>query len=348
MKTSVLLVGTFLSASGGSRGVCEELALRLETSGVDVITTSRKRNRILRMLDMAGTVVSQRRKYSVAQVDVFSGASFCWAEMACALLRCLKKPFILTLHGGKLPEFAKQNPARVRRLLSSAKIVTAPSAYLLEKMSRYRGDLRLVLNALDLAHYPFRLRHRAKPSFIWLRSFHEIYNPSLAPKVLHRLIGKFPDAQLTMVGPDKCDGSFQRVMRVATDLRVADRICFKNGVEKKDVPAWLNRGDIFLNTTNVDNAPVSVLEAMACGLCVVSTDAGGLRYLLKDNHDALLVPPENPERMAEAVERILTNHSLAPKLSQNARIKAERHDWSVILPQWKNLFRSLVPEPKEK
>lgn len=348
MKTSVLLIGNFLSASGGSRGVCEELAWRLAAGGASVMTTSRKRNRLLRVMDMLGTAIFQRRKYSAAQVDVFSGAAFLWAEAACAILQFLKKPFVLTLHGGKLPEFAKQNPGRVCRLLSSARIVTAPSQYLLQKMSPYRSDLCLVLNALDTSRYSFRLRNSAKPSLVWLRAFHEIYNPSLAPKVLKLVSEKFPDAQLTMVGPDKKDGSLERMIRVAVELGVMDRICFQNGVEKKDVPTWLKRGDVFLNTTNVDNAPVSVIEAMACGLCVVSTNVGGLPLLLEDQQNALLVPPNDSERMAEAVERVLTDHSLAQKLSENARNKAEQHDWSVILPQWEDLFRSLATQPGEK
>jgi glycosyltransferase involved in cell wall biosynthesis len=341
MNIPVLLISNFLSASGGSRGVCEELAIRLAENGALVITTSRKTGRIRRLLDMLGTTISQRKKYSVAQVDVFSGPAFFWAGAACAILRLLNKPFVLTLHGGNLPEFAQRHPARVRRLFSSANIVTAPSPFLIEKMSPYRSDLRLVVNALDIERYPFRLRTVANPSLVWLRSFHEIYNPSLAPKVLKLLAGKFPDIQLTMIGPDKKDGSLQRMTQTAGQLGVMDRICIAGAVSKSDVPTWMNRGDVFLNTTNVDNTPVSVLEAMACGLCVVSSNVGGLPYLLNNGHDALLVPANDAQRMAESVERILLNPTLAKHLSQNARAESEAHDWSVVLPHWENLLRSI-------
>ncbi len=66
---------------------------------------------------------------------------------------------------------------------------------------------------------------------------------------------------------------------------------FWASVEKSEVPAWLAKGDIFLNTTNVDNTPVSVIEAQAAGLCVVSTNVGGIPFLLENGKDALLVPP---------------------------------------------------------
>jgi glycosyltransferase involved in cell wall biosynthesis len=208
-----LLVGNFLSSSGGSRGVCEDLAERLQAAGLDVISTSDKPARFSRLLDMLTTVWRRRREYDVAQVDVYSGPSFLWAEAVAWSLRRADKPYILTLHGGNLPDFARRWPGRVRRLLNSAAAVTAPSPYLLEAMKSYRSHLLLLPNPLDLQRYPFRLRSDPRPRLVWLRAFHSIYNPSLAPQVLSLLAADFPDAHLTMVGPDKGDGSLQEADR---------------------------------------------------------------------------------------------------------------------------------------
>ena len=338
-RSGVLLIGNFLSAAGGSRGVCEELAERLIASGWPVRTASIKRSRLPRLLDMITSVRRWRNEYAVAQVDVYSGKAFFWAEAVCAVLRRTNKPYILTLHGGNLPAFAKRWPGRVRRLLGSAAVVTVPSRYLYEKMSSYRSDLRLLPNALDVDRYCFRLRARPRRSLIWLRAFHEIYNPVLGPELLKTLANEFPDLQLTMIGPDKGDGSLTKVRGVAAALGVLDRIRFVGQIAKDVVPQWLDQGDIFLNTSNIDNTPVSTLEAMACGLCVVSTNVGGLPYLLTDEQDALLVPPNDPAALAAAVRRLLTEPELAGRLSQNARCKAERHDWAVVLPQWEALLQ---------
>jgi glycosyltransferase involved in cell wall biosynthesis len=345
LSVPVLLVGNFLSASGGSRGVCEELAVRLADTGTTVFTTSRQPVRLLRLWDMLSTIYKRRQQYAVAQVDVYSGPAFLWAEAACWLLRRLNKPFILTLHGGNLPVFAHRHAKRVRHLLAAAAAVTTPSRYLLEQMGVYRGGLRLLLNALELNRYEFHLREQAKPTLTWLRAFHEIYNPSLAPRVAGLLAAKFPEVQLTMIGPDKGDGSLQRTQEAASLRKV--QLILPGGVPKEKVAPWLNRADIFLNTTNVDNAPVSVVEAMACGLCVVSTNAGGLPYLLEEGHNALLVPRDNAEAMTGAVNRLITNPELARKLSQNSRAKAEEHDWSRILPQWQELFRAVSQSGRE-
>jgi len=66
---------------------------------------------------------------------------------------------------------------------------------------------------------------------------------------------------------------------------------------------------------------------------------------LKDDHDALLVQPDDSAAMATAVRRILTEPGLAERLSRNARVKAEQYDWSVILPQWERLLKRLMAMP---
>jgi len=134
-----------------------------------------------------------------------------------------------------------------------------------------------------------------------------------------------------------------RTRQLAAKLGVLNRLSLPGAVPKEETPTWLDEGDVFLNTANVDNTPVSVLEAMACGLCVISTNVGGLPYLLRDGEDALLVPPNSPEAMAAAERRVFTERKLAERLSRNARAKATLHDWTVVLPQWEELLCSLCP-----
>ena len=143
-----------------------------------------------------------------------------------------------------------------------------------------------------------------------------------------------------MIGPDRGDGSRQAVEQAIETLGVAERVMLVGGVPKTEVPQWLNKGDVFINTTNIDNTPVSVIEAMACGLCVVSTNVGGIPYLLKDHHDSLLVPSADENAMAAAVRSILIDTNLSKRLSQNARASVEPFDWSIILPEWENLLIS--------
>jgi glycosyltransferase involved in cell wall biosynthesis len=337
-RPPILLVGNFLSATRGTRGVCEDLALGLKAAGWLVITTSSRPSRFARLGDFLLTVWRQRNRYKIAQVDVYSGPSFLWAELVCLALRIARKPYVLTLHGGKLPSFSQRNGRRVRHLLQSARAVTTPSTYLFEQMRIYRPDLVRLPNSLEVSKYHFRPRDRPEPKLIWLRAFHDIYNPSLAVRVVSLLAEDFPSITLVMIGPDKGDGSLQSVKKLAISLGVLDKITFTGPVAKDTISQWLDRGDILLNTPRIDNTPVSLLEAMACGVCIVSTRVGGIPYLLEDGRDALLVPSGNETAMATAVQRLVSEEGIAGSLSRNGRQKVEQFDWPAILPQWERLF----------
>jgi L-malate glycosyltransferase len=340
----LLIVGNFLSSHGASRGVCEDLAPRLRESGWQVITTSSRRFRLARLADMLSTVWSRRRDYDVAQVDVYSGPSFVWAEAVCWLLRRIDRPYVLTLHGGGLPGFARANPRRVHSLLHSAVAVTAPSPYLLKQMAVYRRDIRLIPNGLDVrAHEP--RESQVQPKLTWLRAYHHIYNPTLAVRTVARLKPEFAGIRLTMAGPDRQDSSKEATIAMVASLGMQHHIKIEDGIAKTSVPGFLATGDIFLNTTNVDNTPVTVLEAMASGMCVVSTDVGGIPDLLRSGEDSLLVPPDDEAAMASAVRRLLADCALAGRIRKAALDKVRQFDWKVVLPQWQHVLTSAAKAP---
>lgn len=342
----ILLIGNHFRSKKSNLNIWHELPVRLQGIGWETIVTSKKRCRILRIADMVWTIMSKR--YHIAEVDVFSGPSFLWVELSVIILKILKKPIILTLHGGNLPVFANKHSKRVQRVLASADAVVAPSAYLQIRLSQFRKDIHIIPNPIDKGAYLFRHRTKPRGNLIWVRAFHEVYNPSLAPAILDRLRRNLPDIHLTMIGPDKGDGSLERMQQLASSLDVSSNITIIGGIPREEVPNWLSKGDIFMNTSNIDNLPVSVLEAMACGLCIVTTNVGGIPYLLEHGKEGLLVPPRNPQAFADAIQNIITDQSLASRLSSNAREKAESFDWSIILPQWDRLFHEVYEQQSSK
>ncbi len=298
---------------------------------------------------MLTAVWNRRQDYDVAQVDVYSGPSFLWAEAVCWLLRRIGRPYVLTLHGGALPEFARGREQRVRRLLNSAVAVTAPSPYLLNRMACYRRDLRLIPNGLDVAAYEPSERHELQPRLLWLRAYHRVYNPTLAVRTVAALVSEFPGIQLTMAGPDRDDSSKRETIAAIEECGVQAHVKVEGGIAKTSVPRFLSGGDIFLNTTNVDNTPVTVLEAMASGMCVVSTAVGGIPDLLTSGEDSLLVPPDDEAAMAAAARRLLTDSGLAEHIRNASLAKVRQFDWEVVLPQWQQLltFAAQTPCPGE-
>lgn len=343
IRPRLLLVGMHVPPDVGSRSVGESLAEGLRRCGFDVSLTSRRRSRASRVIDILVTAYLARNSYDIALVDVFGGRAFRWAEWVTWLMRLIGKPVVLTLHGGSIPELMRRTPRRVARLLSSAIAVTAPSRYLAEAVNALRPDVHVIPNPLALERYTYTKRKNPRAQLVWLRTFHQNYDPVLAVQVLARVAKYANDAQLTMIGPDK-DGSLADVRAAAQRLGVLDRIRFTGGVPKADVPRHLAAGDIFINTTTIDNTPVSVLEAMAMGLPVVTTNVGGIPYLLEDGRDAILVPPHDADAMATAVRRLLTEPGLGEHLSRNARAKAEMAGWEAVMPHWEALLMGIASD----
>jgi glycosyltransferase involved in cell wall biosynthesis len=148
------------------------------------------------------------------------------------------------------------------------------------------------------------------------------------------------NASLCMVGPDK-DGSLNQSKKMAKQLGVAKSVTFTGVLQKKQWHQLSENYDVFINTTNIDNMPVSIVEAMALGLPVVSTDAGGLPYLIENGVDGLLIPVKDENKMAEAIEMLLSNAEKAGELTRNARKKAEEFDENSVKTRWHKLLENV-------
>lgn len=337
----VLLLGTFLSRARSTRAVGEDLAERLKQRGWQVTTASSFVHPLPRLLDSLGVILRRRTHYDLAHIDVYSGRAFQVAEACAALLRRLERPYLLTLHGGGLADMSRQEPERVRSLLGGARLVTSPSDFLRQALEPLRADIRVIPNPIDVDGYTYRERRTLRPHLLWLRAFADIYRPADAVRTLRVLRERGHDARLRIVGPDKGGSALDQVRRERRGLEQYVQLDAE-GIPKHRVASAFDAADIFLNTTSVDNTPVTVLEAMASGLPVVSTDAGGLRHLIDSGGDGLLVPVADPPSMADAVERLLQEPGLGLALSRTARRKVEGWDWRRVITLWEELFEDAL------
>lgn len=337
-KQKILFIGNHFH----DKRVWEEIPEKLKNDGHFIITTSAHKCRVVRILDMLFTTFSRKDSYNLAVIDVFSGWSYIWAKSISTVLIWMNKPFILVLRGGGLPEFSQKYPHQITNLLGSANLVVTPSRWIASTLSSSRQKIHYLPNGLQINFYPFTLRKNLYPRLCWLRAFHSIYQPWMAIEVLADIKKIFPTADLLMIGPDKHDGSFEKTKETIKKYGLENSVRIIEGVKKAEVPDWLNQGDIFLNTTIYESFGVSVIEAAACGLPVVTTNVGELPYLWRHGEDALLVPPDDPAAMAAAVLRLLDEPGLAEKLSRNGRLKAEQLDWASILPQWEALLDTVA------
>lgn len=346
LHQAALFVGTFLRPEAGSPAVSAELAERLSNAGWATRTSSHRRSAPLRLIEIVTDILRYRKHYSVAHVDLFSGRAFRVAEVATRLLRSLRKPVVVTLHGGALPELAANQPARFEKVIERASAVVAPSSYLAGALQSQRIQVDVIPNGIDLSRYEYEFRPPLQPNIVWLRALADTYDPLLAVEILRAMIAARTSTSLRMFGPDKgLRGTVEeRLLALGQDPRQV----LPGAVPKASVPDVLRSAQLFLNTPRIDNTPVSLLEAMASGLPVISSAVGGIPDLIEHGVDGYLVRTRDPAAFCEGLLALTHEPDRARRLAEQARTKVESFDWSEVVPQWQRLFREVLSEPHRK
>ena len=333
----LLYIGNKLSEHGYTSTSIETLGEFLENDGYTVYYASSQKNKYFRMIEMISKTISYSNKVDYVLIDTYSTNNFWYAFIISQLCRILKLKYIPKLHGGDLPNRIVKTKFFSRLIFNYAFVNIAPSYYLLNafKESGYK-NLLYIPNTIELDKYISFNKQFKSPKLLWVRSFSVIYNPLMAIKVFINLKMMYPDAELCMVGPKK-DNSLEKAIRFAKNHNV--EVNFKGKLSKEK---WIELSaayNVFINTTHFDNTPISVIEAMALGIPVVSTNVGGIPYLLKHDYNALLVSDNNIEAMTLQINRIFIEPNLANKLTENAKESIKSFDWDMVKKQWKDLLR---------
>ena len=336
----IIYIDNFLTGHGHTPTTGTTLVKQFRAQGFNVIPSSSKNNKLLRLIDMIGTII-RHRKNSVVLIATYSQQAFYFA-CACALVcRVFKIPYIPCLHGGNLPHRIKRSPLLANFYFANSYTNVAVSGYLGASMINNGWKCLEIPNNIPLEKYQYKHRQQVSPTLFWVRSFHSNYNPQLAIRVLYRLRQLYPNAILTMVGPDKDDHSLDKCKQLINELKLEDCISLPGLLTRAEWTKLSGEHDIFINTTNFDNLPVSVIEGMALGMIVISTSVGGVPFLIEQQKNGILVPPENEDAFINAIQEVLKNSALAANLSFEANIKARQFDWSNIKLLWENLLKNI-------
>ena len=177
--------------------------------------------------------------------------------------------------------------------------------------------------------------------FLSSRSLSPRYNVECVLRAFALIQRRTPEARLIVAGDGPERGRLERLGR---ELGLHD-VRFLGWVAPAEMGGLYAAADIYLNGSDVDAAPLSILEASAAGLPVVTTDAGGIPEMVQDGVTGLVVRRGDHAAMAAAAERLLDDPRLAGALSESAHRRAREHDWDVARARWLELYRELVDEP---
>ena len=332
----LLYVGNKLQQHGYTPSGVDVYSKKFEELGFKVTAVSSIKNKYLRLLKMLFSILRYRNSVDFILIDTYSTQNFYFAFLCGLLAKLLKIKYIPILRGGNLPQRLVKSKKLSNLLFKNAHINIAPSKYLKDAFNVHDfNNVLYIPNSISLKDYEFTPKPIDIPKLLWVRSFVKIYNPKLAIKIFSAIKSKYPEATLCMVGPEK-DGSLQNCKAYAEQLNL--NVKFTGQLTKQEWRELSNNYNIFINTTNFDNTPVSVIEAMALGLPVISTNVGGLPYLINNVEDGILVPANNPTHFIDAIVSLVENPTKAQELSIHAREKVSNYDWQIVKLNWQKLF----------
>ena len=137
-------------------------------------------------------------------------------------------------------------------------------------------------------------------------------------------------------------GPLETEMRVLRDkLGLTERVIFTGF--RSDATRVMAAVDVFTLASKWEGLPVALMEALALGLPVVATDVGGVGEAMHDGIDALLVPPSDATVLADALQRVLTDHSLRERLAVAAASRASEFDVARAVQRMEQVYAELVP-----
>ena len=332
----LLYIGNKLSGHGNTPTAIEILGPLLEGEGFSVVYASTQKSKVLRLFDMLWQTFSNKAVADYVLIDTYSTYNFWYAFLVSQLCRMLHLKYIPILHGGALPGRLKANPKLCRMIFNNAIINVAPSNYLVKEFvfAGYNNVI-FIPNPVVLDNFKFTQRETILPRLLWVRSLSPIYNPEMAIRAAAILKKSFLDVRLTMVGPDKA-GMLPNLQKLADDLAVT--IIFTGRIEKDAWAVLSEEYSIFINTSHVDNAPYSLIEAAALGLPIVSTNVGGIPYLFSHGVNAMLVNDNEPGEMAASITQIINDKVLKDKIVGAAYALSQEFCWDDIKSKWLHIL----------
>lgn len=252
--------------------------------------------------------------------------------------RIFKKRIILNYHSGEAHDHLSRWKVLVKPILLLADELVVPSAYLQEVFSCHGLAAKIVSNAVNFKRFQKEIPDEPQPlRILCTRNFEDHYRVDRVIEAFGEIKMQIPDAQLILIGDGYCRSKLENI---ATQKRLSD-VLFVGQIDNEEVAEFYKRANLYLNASVVDNMPLSLMEAMAAGLIVVSTASGGIPFLITNGHNGILVSTDDAHSLAKAVVSVYRDRGRWNNIQQNAIEYSRRFSPEVVCKEWERVYVSL-------
>ena len=285
-------------------------------------------------------LVARVPRYDV--IHVFSAAYWSYllsAAPALLVARLFGRRSILNYRSGEAEDHLPNWPRTGAPTMRWADVIVTPSGYLVDVFARHNLRARFIYNIVELDRFKFRERNPPRPVFLVSRLHEPLYNVACVLRAFSIIQGRYPGARLTVAADGYLRPELERLAFEELKLQNTEFIGF---VPFEKMPEMYDSADVYLTATNIDNMPSSITECMASGLPVVTTDAGGIPYIVTHEETCLMVGRDDPEAMAAAAFRLMEEEGLAARLTRRAREESRKFEWPAVRDEWVRLYHELA------
>lgn len=278
------------------------------------------------------------RKYDVIHIFSASYLSFLIAPTpAIVVSKLYGKKIVLNYHSGEAEDHLRRWRRSTIPILNLTDAIAVPSEYLVRVFASFGLKATAIFNIIELDKFVFRERKQLRPLFLSNRNLEAHYGVDSVLRAFALVQQQVPDAVLTVVG----DGSQRQALeRLATELNLK-QTSFTGRVEHEVIYRHYAEADVFLNASRIDNQPLSILEAFACGLPVVTTNAGGIPDIVTDGETGFVVAVDDHQALAQRAMELLSDCNKATTIALQAREECRKYTWEVVGDRWLCLYREL-------
>lgn len=279
------------------------------------------------------------RKYDVIHIFSASYLSFLIAPTPAILVSKLYgKKIVLNYHSGEARDHLQHWRRSTMPILKLVDRIVVPSEYLVRVFATFGIEASAIFNIIELDKFVFRERDQLRPNFLSNRNLEPHYGVDCVLRAFALIQQRRPEAILTVVG----EGSQRPALeRLASEFNLRHTL-FTGRVDHNMIYRHYSDADVFLNGSRLDNQPLSILEAFACGLPVITTDAGGIPDMVTDYETGFVVPVDDCQALAERAMKLLSNCNIATAIARRARAECTKYTWQVVGDRWLMLYRSVV------
>ena len=256
-------------------------------------------------------------------------------------------PYIVTLHGSDVHTLGADPSYQLatRYSVESANAVTCVTQHICQTAEQTLGIRCLVepiTNFTDTELYKPNAceftTNEGKRQVIHVSNFRPVKRVQDLVTAFAQIVDKLDDVELLLLGDGPTRPEVDRLIR---EFELNDRVQCPGF--KRDIYQYLRCGYAFALSSELEGAPLSLLEAMSAGLPVVSTAVGGIPEIIDDGENGLLVPFGDIDAMADKLYAILTDQTLANRLGTKARQTIiERHTIDKVLPQYESIYEKVL------